>query len=72
MTNGDVRKVDSAAGKLTIRHGPIDNLDMAAMTMVFRVPDRALLAGVKEGDAVRFHAERVDGALTVTRIAPAQ
>lgn len=68
QTEGEIRKVDAATGKLTIRHGPIANLDMGAMTMVFRVQDPAMLGQVKEGDRVRFTAERVSGALTVTRI----
>jgi Cu(I)/Ag(I) efflux system protein CusF len=68
LTDGEVRKVDREAGKLTLRHGRIDNLDMPGMTMVFRVADPSLLAGVKEGDKVRFAAERSGGALTVTRI----
>ncbi|WP_059411789.1 copper-binding protein [Cupriavidus basilensis] len=74
LTEGEIRKVDAAAGKLTIRHGPIVNLDMSAMTMIFRVRDPAMIGRVKEGDRVRFTVERVDGALTVTalEVAPAQ
>ncbi|MCC7327299.1 MAG: copper-binding protein [Burkholderiales bacterium] len=68
MSEGEVRKVDSAAGKLTLRHGPLENLDMPEMTMVFRVKDPAWLAQVKVGDKVRFVAERVDGKLTVTAL----
>ena len=68
---GEVRKVDKPAGKLTLRHGRIENLDMPGMTMVFRVADPSMLDGLKEGDRVRFAADRVNGALTVTRVAPA-
>jgi len=68
MTDAEVRKVDKDAQKLTLRHGAIANLDMPAMTMVFRVSDPALLDNVKVGDKVRFHAEKVGGQLTVTRI----
>jgi Cu(I)/Ag(I) efflux system periplasmic protein CusF len=71
MSEGEVRKVDKAQGKLTLRHGPIENLDMAAMTMVFRVSDPKLLEGLKTGDKVRFHAEQPNGVLTVTAIEPA-
>lgn len=70
-TEGEVRKVDKAAGKITLKHGPITNLDMPGMTMVFRVSDPALLDRVKAGDKVRFTAEKVDGALTVVRMEPA-
>ncbi|MDJ1157776.1 copper-binding protein [Chelatococcus sp. SYSU_G07232] len=66
--DGTVQKVDEGAGKLTLKHGPIRNLDMDGMTMVFRVQDPALLKTVKAGDKVRFEADRVNGALTVTKI----
>ena len=67
-TEGEVRKVDKAAGKITLKHGSITNLDMPGMTMVFRVSDPALPDRVKAGDKVRFTAEKVDGALTVVRM----
>jgi Cu(I)/Ag(I) efflux system protein CusF len=70
MTDGEVRKIDRDAGKLTLRHGAISNLEMPAMTMVFRVADPKLLDGLKPGDKLRFTAERIDGAITVTRIEP--
>lgn len=72
MTDGVVRRVDAANGKLTLRHRPIVNLDMPAMTMVFRVRPPELMKGLKVGDAVRFHAESIDDTLTVTAIYPAQ
>jgi len=72
MTEGVVRKIDAANGKLTLRHGPIVNLDMPAMTMVFRVQSPELLSGIKTGDAVKFHAEAIGGTLTVTAIQAAQ
>src|SRR3972149_687080 len=65
LTGGEVRKVDRDAQKITIRHGPIRNLDMPAMTMVFRVKDPAMLDLVKAGDKVKFAADNVGGALTV-------
>lgn len=68
MSEGEVRKVDSAVGKLTLRHGPLMNMNMPAMTMVFRVKDPAWLTQLKVGDKVRFLAERVDGNLTVTAL----
>jgi Cu(I)/Ag(I) efflux system protein CusF len=71
-TEGVVRKVDVAQGKLTLRHGRIENLDMDAMTMVFRVAESHLLDGLKPGDKVRFAAASVNGALTVTAIEPAR
>ena len=72
LTDGEVRKVDKEAKKLTIRHGPIANLDMPAMTMVFQVQDLAILDSVKAGDKVRFVADKAGGAYIVTRIEPAK
>ena len=67
-SEGEVRKIDKDAGKLTLQHGPIANLEMPGMTMVFRVADPKMLDGLKEGDRVRFSAQRVNGAITVTAI----
>jgi Cu/Ag efflux protein CusF len=68
MSDGVVRKIDAANGKLTLRHGPLVNLDMPGMTMVFRVRSSELLSGIKVGDAVKFHAEYVDGVFIVTAL----
>ena len=68
MTEGEVRKVDKESRKITLKHGAIRNLDMPAMTMVFQVKDPALLDRVKQGDKVRFHAEKVNDAMVVTAI----
>ncbi|WP_425523209.1 copper-binding protein [Microvirga splendida] len=68
MVTGTVEKVDAAQGKVTIDHGPIPNLNMDAMTMVFRSQDPALLKGVKAGDRIRFQADRVNGQISVVRI----
>ncbi|MCZ8256918.1 MAG: copper-binding protein [Polaromonas sp.] len=69
-TEGEVRKVDKEAGKVTLKHGEIRNLDMPGMTMVFQVKDRALLDKVKAGDQVSFTADKVNGAYTVLTIDP--
>jgi Cu(I)/Ag(I) efflux system protein CusF len=71
MTDGEVRKVDMDNKKITLRHGEIKNLGMPGMTMVFQVKDPAFLDKVKTGDKVRFTAEKMNGALTVTNIEPA-
>jgi Cu(I)/Ag(I) efflux system periplasmic protein CusF len=68
LTDGEVRKVDKDAKKITIRHGPIQNLDMPPMTMVFQVKDPAVLDQVKAGDKVKFAVEKVGGAFTVMSI----
>ena len=68
LSDGEVKKVDKALGKLTIKHGPLENLGMPAMTMVFRVKDAATLDQVKPGDRIRFLAEKVAGVITVTKL----
>ncbi|TAH44659.1 MAG: copper-binding protein [Betaproteobacteria bacterium] len=65
---GTVKKVDKAAGKLTIAHGPLETLAMPAMTMVFRAADPAMLEQVKAGDKIRFTVDKIGGALTVTAL----
>ena len=68
MVNGEVKKIDKAAGKVTLKHGPIKNLDMDGMTMVLRVKDPAMLKKVKVGDKVQFEAERAAEGVTITKI----
>ena len=71
--DGEVKKVDAAANKITIRHGPIKQFDMEdPMTMVYRVKDPAILKSVKVGDKVKFNADRADGQFTVTKIEKAK
>ncbi|MBI1906712.1 MAG: copper-binding protein [Rhodocyclales bacterium] len=72
MSEGLVKKVDPAVGKITIKHGPLKNLGMPGMTMVFKAGAAVMLDKVKAGDAVNFVAEDVGGTLTVTRIENAQ
>jgi len=67
-SEGEIVKIDRDGGKLTIKHGPLRNLDMAAMTMSFRVKDAAMLDRVKVGDPVRFVADKVDGRFVVQEI----
>lgn len=71
MVKGEVVKVDKAAGKVTLKHGPIKKLDMDSMTMVFRVADPAMLDKMKAGDKIEFEADRVNGAITVTKVGKA-
>lgn len=69
---GEVRKIDKGAKKITLKHGEIKSLDMPAMTMAYQVKDAALLDKVKEGDKVRFTADKVGGTYTVTSIEAAR
>lgn len=68
FTKGTVKKVDAKGQKVTIAHEDLKNLDMPAMTMVFRVKNAALLEKLKEGAAIEFVADRVEGKLTVTEV----
>lgn len=68
MTDGEVRKIDLEAGKLTLKHAEIKNLDMPPMTMVFAVRDKAMLDKLKPGDKVRFRAVDDGGRLTLSEI----
>lgn len=71
-SEAEVRKVDLSAGKITLKHGEIKNLDMPPMSMVFQVKDPALLGQVKVGDKIRFTADKINGAYTVLTLEPVQ
>ena len=69
---GTVKKVDDAAGKVTLDHETIPNIGMDAMTMAYKVQDPGMLKGLKPGEKVRFSADRVNGSIAVTRIQKAK
>ena len=62
---GEVRRIDRRAGKITIRHGEITGLGMPPMLMVFRVQDATTLTELKVGDRITFIAGVIGGMLTV-------
>ena len=68
LAHGEIRKVDKAAGKVTIKHGEIPSIEMPPMTMVFTVKDPALLDVAKAGDKIRFDVIQEGGKLVVTRM----
>ena len=73
LADGQVIKIDSAAGKITIKHGPLKQFDMdEGMTMVYRAADPAMLNAVKPGDKIKFAPDRVNGQFTVTKIEKAK
>ena len=72
MVQGEVKKIDRSAGKITIKHGEIRNMGMPPMTMVFRVKDPAMLDQAKVGDKINFEVDRVGGAMTITKLEPAK
>jgi Cu/Ag efflux protein CusF len=68
LTDGEIKKVDAERGKVTIKHGVIQNLDMPGMTMVFTAKDKGMLSDLKPGDKVKFVAADEGGKLVVTEI----
>jgi Cu(I)/Ag(I) efflux system periplasmic protein CusF len=68
LAAGEIKKIDKSAGKITIKHGRLYRLDMAPMTMAFRVSDPKMLDQVQVGDKIRFDADKVKGALTVVKM----
>lgn len=70
--DGVVKKIDKAAGNVTVSHGPLTNLDMPAMTMVFRVKDAAWLDQMQAGGKIRFVADNVKNTLTIVRFESAK
>ena len=73
MAEAEVRKIDKDAKKVTLKHGPIKNLDMPSMTMVFQVRDAALFDKLVVGEKIMFTAEQLQGAFVMTgaeKVAP--
>jgi Cu(I)/Ag(I) efflux system protein CusF len=68
MSEGEIRKINLETGKVTIKHGPLQNLDMQGMTMLFRLQDPAMLDQIKEGDKIKFVADKIDGVFVVTKL----
>ena len=68
MSSGEIRKVDKEAGKVTIKHGEIKNLDMPGMTMIFTAKEKSLLDKVQPGDKVKFAVINDGGKMVVTDI----
>ncbi|PFH11397.1 copper binding protein CusF [Collimonas sp. PA-H2] len=68
MVAGEIRKVDTGNGKITIKHDEIPNFGMPAMTMLFKAGDPAMLEQFKTGDKIRFAVDKVDGALTIVSL----
>lgn len=68
MTEGVIKKIDTNTGKITLKHGPIVNLDMPPMSMVFPVEDTALLKGLAKGDTVKFYVVEKDGKVIIEEL----
>jgi Cu(I)/Ag(I) efflux system protein CusF len=68
LIDAEVRKIDKAKGEITLKHGPMPKFDMPAMTMAYRLKDKAMLDGLKPGDRIKFDADGIGGAFTVTHL----
>lgn len=64
---GTVTAVDTAAGTITINHGPIAEADWPAMTMGFKASPEQV-ASVKVGDKVTFDLKLEGGAGEITAL----
>ncbi len=72
LIDGEVRKVDKAEGRITIKHGAMPKFDMPPMTMAYRAKDKAMVDQVKAGDRIRFDAENAGGEFTLLRLEKAK
>jgi Cu/Ag efflux protein CusF len=72
LSEGTVKKIDVASQRVMLAHGPIANIGMPSMTMMFKVKDPAMLKPLKDGAKVRFRVEELGGEYTVVRIDPAK
>lgn len=65
MSEGEIRRINKETGKVTIKHGLLQNLNMPGMTMLFSLQDPAMMDQIKEGDKIKFVADKVDGSFVV-------
>lgn len=66
--SGTVKKLDAAKGMVTLAHGPVKSLDWPAMTMGFKVKDKALFDKLGVGSQVEFEFVREGGGYLVTGV----
>ncbi|EKS9885788.1 copper-binding protein [Burkholderia pyrrocinia] len=71
LTDAEVKKVDAATGKVTLKHGALDNVGMPPMTMAFKAKDAAMLEQVHVGDKVKVRIENVNGTMTIVKLVKA-
>jgi Cu/Ag efflux protein CusF len=68
--SGEVLKVDTYSGKITIKHGPIENLGAPAGTDDFKVAEPMMLNALWAGEKFNFTADRPNGQLMLSTIRP--
>lgn len=70
MSQAEVRKIDRVNQTITLRHGPLANLGMPPMTMVFSLKDVSALEGLSVGDKVQFVAQQQGRQFVATELKP--
>jgi Cu(I)/Ag(I) efflux system protein CusF len=68
LTDGEVKDVNAKEGHVTLKHGAIENMHMAPMTMTFAVKEKSALSNLKAGSRVKFSVENVENVPTVTTL----
>ncbi|WP_322024037.1 copper-binding protein [Burkholderia sp. BCC1977] len=68
LTEAEVKQIDAEHGMVTLKHGALENVGMAPMTMAFKAGDAAMIASLHVGDKVKVRVERVNGALTIVTL----
>jgi Cu(I)/Ag(I) efflux system periplasmic protein CusF len=68
LSHGIIKKIDAEQRTLTIKHGPLANLGMPPMTMVFKAATELIIDHVQPGDGIEFLAESIDGKFVVTKL----
>ncbi|MGU7810605.1 copper-binding protein [Burkholderia sp. AW49-1] len=72
LTDAEVERIDAAHGMVTLKHGALENVGMAPMTMAFKAGDPAMIESLHVGDKVRVRVERVAGTLTIVKLVQRQ
>ena len=65
---GLIQQVDKEKGAVTIKHGPLQGLNMMGMTMTFLVKDKAMLSGLQPLQKVDFELTYDGRQYLITRI----
>ncbi|HDR8860671.1 RND transporter MFP subunit [Burkholderia territorii] len=72
LTDAEVKRIDAAHDMVTLKHGALENVGMAPMTMAFKARDRAMIESLHVGDRVKVRVERVGGTLTIVKLVQRQ
>lgn len=65
---GVVKKADPGSGVVTLSHEPVKDLNWPAMTMGFKVADKASFTKLVEGKKVEVQFKRIDKDYVITAV----